>query len=484
LSIKVKLFKGAIWNGISQFGSQGINFVITIILARLLSPYEFGLVGMVGVFTAFIGYFTEFGLKASLVQKKDLDEIDCQTVFWTTLFFSIFFYILVYLLAPLIAKFYKIDELVLITRIIFIQFLIYPFAFVNEASEIKELKYKNIAIADIVGLFLSGLVGISLAFMGFGVWSLVALQICKVFIRTICIIYSTSFKPKFIYSLNRFVKLMGSGFQFTLNNLLQFSSENIDYLLIGKLLGANALGVYTLAFRIANYPFKKLKIIFGSMLFPAFVTFNDDPLRVKCNYFKISILGGLVVFPILFVIMICTETFVIIALGNQWLSTVPIIKILVLYLFILSFSFGDDPIMMAIGKVKAINIIRLITISLLGTIGFMMTLRFGMKGMAITLTCTFILNNAIIKYILIDSMDIKFKDYWGNMKILIRFVLYLLAGTLGFELLISKIHISHYGRTCIYLFIVLTITMVFYIKNNILNLKERKINFNHLVTIY
>ena len=141
MTLRDKLIKGGLWSGAVQSSTWMIKFVLSIILARLLGPGAFGLIATVFIFTGFMGYFTEFGMIASIVQKKDTDELDCNTVFWSSLAMAALIYGFVYFAAPLIAEFYDLPQLTLITRVVFLDFLIRPFSFVPAALETKKIKY-------------------------------------------------------------------------------------------------------------------------------------------------------------------------------------------------------------------------------------------------------------------------------------------------------------------------------------------------------
>ena len=288
MQIRKKLFKGALWNSFSQFGSQGLNFVITVVLARLLKPSDFGTVAIAMFVISIVAYVSDFGLGSCLVQKSRIDEVDCQTVFWGAMFFNLLLYGVGFSAAPWIAGFFQDPGLSPVIRILFLGFIFGPVNMVIEAIEVKAIRYDRIVSADITALLVAGLSAIVLAVYGFGLWSLVAMEVVRSATKAFTLLGNTGWRPRFLFSIIRFKALCSVGLDFTLKNILAYISEHIDTLILGKLLGPTALGIYELAYRISAYPFTKLWRIFGEMLFPAFGTFRGDTKRLRANFSRVS----------------------------------------------------------------------------------------------------------------------------------------------------------------------------------------------------
>lgn len=411
MSIKDKLVKGAIWNSISQFGSQAINFIVTIILARLLTPTDFGLLGQVAVIVGLLSYFSDFGILVTLIQRKDLTETDYNSAFYGMFFISLILYALVFAFAPYVALYYKNQALTSIVRILFLQFFITQFCFINEVLEIKNLNYKNIVNADLVSLVISGCSGIIMAYKGFGVWSLVYQSLIKFFFRTLIIFITTNWRPKLLFSIRHFLILFRSGLHFLYRNVIKYFSENVDFFLIGKIAGSTVLGLYTIAFNMSSYPFTKVQQIFGQMVLPAFNLFNDDIGKVKKSYLKISQFGAVFLAPVLIVIFFGVYQIVDLLLGYRWIGVVPIVKILVIYLVFSSVSFADESILISLNKIKTINIFKSIVSFFLLVIGYFAVLHYGVKGMATTFTILSIMYTLITKTFLLTVINIKWYDY-------------------------------------------------------------------------
>lgn len=480
MSLKKKLINGALWNSVSQILSQAINFVTTIFLARLLTPQDFGLLGQVAVITGLVSFLSEFGFMPSLIQKKDIDDIDLNTAYYGTIALSIIVYALVFFSAPLVGSFYNDDKLVLITRVLFIQFIIASFGFVNDLLEFKNLSFNKITISEILSIFISGIIGIIMAYKGFGVWSLVWQSIIRAVFKSIIIISITKWRPKFIFSFSIFIELIKSGAHFTYRNLTLYISENIDFLLIGKIAGAQMLGVYNIAFRMSNYPFTKIQKIFGKMLFPTFSMFIEDTEKVRKNYLKITLLGGLILIPALVFIFFGIDLIVTVLLGAKWNQSIDIVRILVFYLIFSSISFADDSIMLAMNEIKKLNIVKSIVFSLLLISGIIFTNLYGAKGMAFVFSFFSILYIIAIKIILLKLLNIKSSEFILKLKDIILLGIVLIAVYSCIILFTFPFMTNPIVKLTILVMIYFLLMLFYFIKKNIINIKTKSINLEVL----
>jgi len=480
MSIRNKLYKGGVWNATSQVGSQGINFVLMVILARLLEPSEFGLLGMVMVFVGFLGYFSEFGLRASIIRKKNLDELDCCTAFWSGIIFSIFLYAVVFWMAPLIARFYNQPELTLITRIVFIDFLIKPFGFIYAALEEKSLNYDKLAKAQLVSLLGAGAMAVLLAFLGYGVWCLVFQCLVSSFLRVVALAIMVDWRPRWRFSFRRLKELLDFGIHVTLNNIIKFFCENIDYLLVGKLLGPTALGIYTLAFRLSRYPLEKFWRVFGKMLFPAFSSFQDDLERLQKNIMRISAAGCLILTPFLVVLLFGIKPIVTLLIGEKWLDTVGIIRIFIAYIFFMSLSFGDEPLIFVLNKVKTLNLIKTLTAIFLFAIGYWAVRNYGLVGIATVFTGLSIISTLIVKARLLHDLRINTVDFFRNLKFIFSYVMVIFMVTATYSYF-SYNKLSNLTYLLGEVFLVASTVILMAGKYRLVDLRKRQINIDGIL---
>lgn len=407
-TLKQKLLAGTFWNSLSQVGNMVINFGLTFLLARLLTPEDFGLLGMIMVITGFLGYFSEFGMMAGIIRKSGADEAYTNTAFWSGIMLSFFVYFLLYLMSPWIALFYKEPQLTTLNRVVSLMFILGAYSFVPMALEMKALRYRVISLINLASLFVSGTVAVILAYYQFGVWALVSQQLIQRLVIALCSLLFLSWKPKMQFSWTCFRDLFGYGLHMTGNNLIKFFSENIDYLLVGKLLGSSALGLYTMAFRLSRFPIEKVWHIFGTMLFPAFASLQDDPEGMRRNYMKISLYGGILLFPFILCLVVFIRPLIHWVIGDQWLPAATLIQIFSIYIAFYCFSFGDEPLLM-LKDIRLLNIIKIIYSSLLMVVGYIVVkeLQWGLMGMAWVYTGCFFVMYLRLKGILWKRMGIR-----------------------------------------------------------------------------
>jgi PST family polysaccharide transporter len=407
--LKQKLLAGTFWNSLSQVGNMVINFGLTFLLARLLTPADFGLIGMIMVVAGFLGYFSEFGMMAGIIRKIEPDEVYTNTAFWSGILFSIVIYVLLYLISPWIALFYKEPQLIALNRVLSLMFVLGGYSFVPIALEMKALRYRTISLINLAALFVSGLAAVLLAYYQFGVWALVCQQlVLRLVISFSCLVF-LDWKPKLRFSWASFADLYGYGFHMTGNNLIKFFSENIDHMLVGKLLGKDALGVYTMAFRLSRFPVEKLWHVFGTMLFPAFASLQDDSEKLRRNYMKISLYGGLLLLPFIVGIVLFIRPLIHWVIGDSWIGAATLIQIFSLYIGFYCFSFGDEPLLM-LKDIRLLNLVKIGYALLITGAGYIGIREFGwgLIGMAWIFSGCMCLMYLHIKSILWKRMRLTF----------------------------------------------------------------------------
>lgn len=419
-----RLIYGGFWNALSQFGGQAINFVVTLILARLLSPKEFGLIGMVLVFSNFLLNFSNLGFSPSLIQKKHIDDLDLNTAFWSTLAMSIFLYIVSFWGAPLVAHYYKNNEIIPIMRVLFVNIIIKSFNSVNGLIEIKKLNYRTITISSLISMIISGICGIFLALRNWGVWSLVFMQVIGEISRIFCYYLFLPWRPKLMFSFSRFKEMLSFGLHMSINRLIKSLLENVDRLLLGRLVGPKSVGIYTMAHSVSRYPVEKMWQIVGTMLFPAFSIVQDNREKLIKALYKVSILSGIIVSPLLIFLFFGTKEIVLIVLKEKWIEIIPIVKIFCLYIFISSISIGDEPLLFSLKIVKPLNIVKFLNVILLCILGYKFTNSFKIMGMAFTYCILTIISNITIKIIIMIKLKISFFEYLKNIKAIVVTVLF------------------------------------------------------------
>ena len=225
-------------------GSQGINFIVTIILARILSPGEYGLIAIVSVFISFANVFVQGGLNTALIQKKDAEEIDYSTIFYITLLIALLLYIILYFSAPTIANFYSNTQLTPVIRILSLTLFFGAINSLQVAIVSKQMQFKKLFYSSVGAIFISGIIGIGMAYFNYGIWSLVGQQLTFQIATTFIMFFTVQWRPKLLFSYHRFKELFDYGWKILLSNLLTTFFLNIRSLIIGKMYSPQMLAFF------------------------------------------------------------------------------------------------------------------------------------------------------------------------------------------------------------------------------------------------
>ena len=337
-SLKKSAISGAKWNAIANIGSYFISFFLSIILARLLAPSEFGLLGMLSIFTAVALVFINSGLSTAIIRTKNATPDDYSTVFYFNIIVSICFYVLLYFTAPLIANFYNEPILIPLTRLISIVFLINSFGIIQNAILIKEIDFKKQAICNLIGLFFAAIVSAIMAFQNFGVYSIVGQAISQAFVTNLLLWVTSKWRPIGGFKISSFKKLWAFGSKILATTIVSNIIDNIDNILIGKIFSANQLGYYVRAKSSKQLPEQIFTGILSSTSFAILAKINDNELEFRRVHLHLYKLGAYIFFPVIFGFIAIAKAFVIVLYSEKWLPSVPLFQIIALSSF--AYFFG------------------------------------------------------------------------------------------------------------------------------------------------
>jgi teichuronic acid exporter len=330
-SLKQKTITGFKWSFIDNVGKYGGQFIVGIILTRLLTPEDFGLVGMITIFIVIGQSLTNSGFGQALIQKKDASDVDFSTVYYFNIFASIVIYLIIFFTAPLIAKFYNQPQLISLTKVISLAFVIDALGRIHLVYLEKQLNFKSPSIIGIVSVTVSGAVSITMAYLGFGVWALVANTIIRSTMTTILLWVVSSWKPLAVFSKKSLGTLFMFGSKILVAGLMQSIFQNIYYLIIGRFFSAQSLGYFTRAVQFKDMPVNTITVIVQKVTFPVFSTIQDDDGKLIPGYTKAIRMLSAVVLPFLVMIFITSRPLILIVLGEKWLPVVPYLQVMVLY---------------------------------------------------------------------------------------------------------------------------------------------------------
>ncbi|KAF0200315.1 MAG: polysaccharide biosynthesis [Bacteroidetes bacterium] len=317
-TLKQKTIQGLLWSFIDNFAMQGITFIVGIVLARLLTPKEFGLIGMITIFIAISSSFINSGFGNALIRKQDCTEKDYSTVFYFNLLMGIIFFLILFFSAPAISRFFNEPQLIHLIQVLGIVLIIDALTIIQRIILTKRIDFKLQTKISIIASIFSGIIGLTMAFQGFGVWSLVAKQISQQAVNSILLWTWNRWKPLFIFSLDSFRQLFSFGYKLLLSGLLDTVYRNIYYLIIGKYFSARELGFYTRADQFQSLPSSNLMGIIGRVSFPVLSSIQDDIPRLRDSYVKIIRSTMLITFVLMLGMAAIARPMVLTLIGEKW----------------------------------------------------------------------------------------------------------------------------------------------------------------------
>lgn len=320
-SLKQKTFKGTIWSAVESFSVQGVQFLVMLVMARILTPADYGIIGMLAIFLAVSNTFINSGFSTALIRKKDRTELDKSTVFYFNIVVALLFYTALFFCAPLIARFYNEPILISVTRVIGLNLVIGAFGNVQRAHFAYRLDFKTPAKISFTCALVSSVVGISMAYLNFGVWALVWQSIVSQGLSVILVWCFVKWKPLFAYSWKSFKELFGFGSKLLASGLLDTLYSNIYQIVIGKIYKATDLGYYTRARGFSDMASSNITGILQKVTFPILCQVQDDDERLANGYRKLLRVSAFIIFPLMVGMASISYPLVITLITDKWIYT-------------------------------------------------------------------------------------------------------------------------------------------------------------------
>lgn len=397
--------QSVLWVAVERLGQQLLQAVIFIILARLLSPEDFGLVAMLIIFFAIAQTFIDSGMSQALIREKEITDADRSTVFWFNMALSIATYAILFFAAPAIASFYNQPELILLTRVMGVNILFFAIATVQRAELTQQMEFKKQAMAQIPAMLIAGVVSIIMAYNGFGVWSIVAQYLSFSLFGSLGIWLLKPSKLKFIWSRESFDRLFGFGNKLLISGLINTIFEHLYKIVIGKIYPPSILGYYTQAQRLQRLASNNMANILQKATYPLLAKTENQGGDLKSGYSKVIMIASAVIFPTMVALFILAEPFLGILLGEKWLPAVPYFR----FLAVVGMFYHLNLINLNVLKVKGrtdlflrLEIIKKSIVSVAVVVGVF----FGIEGLLIGQVCT-----AIIAFFINSVYTARFIDY-------------------------------------------------------------------------
>ncbi len=371
-----------VWTAAERFTTQGGKFVISIVLARLLIPEDFGLIGMLSIFIDISQSLIDSGMGSGLVQKKNRTDIDFSTVFVFNFFVSIAIYLILFLCAPLIADFYDMPQLAILTRVLTLNIIINSFAIVQRTRLTINIDFKTIAKVNVVSVFLGGVTGIAFAYAGLGVWALVIMNLFRTIITVTMLWFLSRWVPSLLFSGKSFRDLFGFGSKLLLAGLYAQIFNNIYNIVIGKAYSASDLGFYTKTKQFAEVTAGTITSIMQQVTYPILASLKDDRSRMIPVFSWLIRMSAFFIFPAMTLLSLLADPFVRLILTEKWLPMVPLLQWMCFARIFFPLSVINMNILNAIGRSDLFLKLDLSKAPLI-ILALVITIPLGVKAMVI-----------------------------------------------------------------------------------------------------
>lgn len=383
-----------IWRFLERCGAQGVTLVVSIVLARLLDPNVYGTTALVTIFTTIMQIFVDSGMGNALIQKKDADDLDFSSVFYFNIVMCSVLYLIMFFLAPFIAKFYNLPELTAVVRVLSLILIISGVKNVQQAYVSRHLMFKRFFFATLGGTIGAAVVGILMAYFGFGVWALVAQMLFNTTIDTLILWITVKWRPKKMFSMQRLKSLFSYGWKLLISALLDTVYNNIRQLIIGKVYTKSDLAYYNNGKKYPEYLVSNINTAIDSVLLPTMSNEQNHPERVKSMTRRAIKTATFIIMPLMVGFAVCSRQLVSLILTDKWLPSVPFMQI-----FCISFAFypihtANLNAIKAMGRSDLFLKLEIIKKSI-GVVTIIIAIKFGVMAMAYSMLITSFISQVV-----------------------------------------------------------------------------------------
>lgn len=380
-NLKQKAASGMVWTALQKYSTMGIQFVSGIILARLLTPYDYGCIGMLSIFMVLAEAFIDGGFGSALIQKKRPTKEDYSTIFWWNVGMAVLMYAILFISAPAISRFYAIPLLCDVLRVQGLVLFIYAFNIVQRNQLQKKLNFKVLSIVTITTSIISLGVTIFMAYKGFGVWALVANNLISAAIPAIVFWFFIKWRPIWTFSWKSFHELFGFGFFMFLTNLLNSFGSQIQGLLIGKRYDPTTMGYYSKALGTEKLATHSISSIISQVTYPLYAEVQDSKELLINMIRRLTMTISYVTFPLVFILILTAKPLFILLYSDRWVNSIPYFQVLCLAGLVSCLIAVNTQTIAAIGKSKTMFVWTVIkrTVGIAFVVIGLFT--FGMKGL-------------------------------------------------------------------------------------------------------
>lgn len=325
--VSSKIVSGLVWKLLERFGVQGTSFVLQIFLARLLDPEHYGMLSLMVIFTNLARIFVQRGFNSALIQNKNVTEEDYSSVFWVSLFVASVLYIVLFFCAPIVSEFYSASELITPFRVLSLMLIPGAFNSVQLAKISREMNFKKIFTSNIAAMLVSGVIGIILAYIGAGLWALVAQSLLNVLVSCIVMWFTVKWRPRFVLNFKRIKELFSFGWKILVSALIDTLYQDLRSLVVGKKYDSGTLGFYNRGKHFPHFIITAINGAVNSVMLPAMSEEQDNKSNIKLLMRKSISLTAYIIFPMMAGLAAVAEPLVELLLTEKWLPCVPFLQI-------------------------------------------------------------------------------------------------------------------------------------------------------------
>lgn len=395
--IKTKVISSLFWKMMERGGTQGVQFIVQLVLARLLLPDDYGVLALVTIFITIANVFIQSGFSTALVQRKEIDEEYISSTFFLMMSISVLLYILLFFLAPCIANFYNEPVIKPIIRVLSITLLFGAVNSVQTAVLSREMQFKKYFYSSISAIIISGIIGIVLAYRGWGVWALVAQQLSNTFVSTLVLWFTVKWRPKFMFSIKKVKELFSYGWKILCAALIENIYNEMYGLVIGKRYNSETLGYYNRGKQFPEVIVNNVNGSISSVMLSALSSQQDDKEKMKHMVRRSIITSSFIIFPILCGLAVIAQPLIEILLTDKWLNVVPFLQIMC---FTYAFYLIDTANLQAIKSIGRTDVYLKLEImkKVIGVIILIISVPFGIMTMVMLQPVYSIISNLINTY--------------------------------------------------------------------------------------
>lgn len=374
-----------LWRLAERFGAQGVSFIVSLVLARLLLPEAYGVVSLITVFTSILNLFIDSGFKNALIQKKDADQLDYSTVFYFNIAMGVFLYGIMFVTAPLIADFYDRPYITPYIRTMAVTLILGGINGVQQAVVAKRMQFKRFFYATLSGTVISAMVGITMACMKMGVWALIVQRLINQVIDTFFLWFTVRWRPSFRFSVKRLKPMFGYGSKLLVSSFVNTVMNNLIGLIAGKMYASELLAYYDKGKNVPNLIVQNLQSTVQSVLFPVIAESQNQEKQIKTILRKSIMTSTYCIFPCMIGIAVCAEPLVRVLYTEKWIEMVPYLQLWCFYYAFFLWHTANLQVIQALGRSDIFLKIEVVK-QLLAFMGIVLSAHFGVIAMLVV-TC-------------------------------------------------------------------------------------------------